>query len=92
MDADAVVESMEGLVETYPNLTYLDGVPEVSFVSTDRVDLTALKFRGCKWNFIDHDSRTHVLYVMFCDFNSADIAGLDQSRARVWSLLAELLV
>ncbi|CAM6088865.1 unnamed protein product [Calypogeia fissa] len=30
--SDVVVEAIEGLVETYPNLTYLDGVPEIKVV------------------------------------------------------------
>lgn len=29
--ADAVTEYIEGLVETYPGLQYLDGFPEVDF-------------------------------------------------------------
>lgn len=29
--ADAVTEFIEGLVETYPGLQYLDGFPEVSY-------------------------------------------------------------
>ena len=33
MVADVVVEFVEGLVETYPGLQYLDGFPQVPFLN-----------------------------------------------------------
>lgn len=40
--ADVVTEFIEGLVETYPGLQYLDGFPEVKVVL--RADVSAEKY------------------------------------------------
>lgn len=42
--ADVVTEHIEGIVETYPGLQYLDGFPEVIWFSSLLLFITAIRF------------------------------------------------
>lgn len=55
---DVVTEFIEGLVETYPGLQYLDGFPEVTFW---RFRLAGFKVAFAFMNF----STTYILLIFF---------------------------